>query len=281
MLIAVSVIVNLRNHQKRLRGGEGTKVIDRLRKHMGTYRYLMFLFCVSEIIYSTAHIVIMPEMHVHGRGFVLMPSSFLKNTMTPAHWGSVFYGSLFCQSLVLLSFHFVYRYFLICKNQWLYLYNLWKYVPIHFGIWLLAGLIWGSVLHIYMYHNDTLMNYFRDALWEEYGFDVNKTAILGPLYKHPDENGVETAAMSESSRKLQVQLFRALLVQTAIPIVLEYIPCAVTFLSPLFAIPRNTISHSSVNGDTSELQTSQVHSTQAAQISDIHLTQKDNPKAKS
>ncbi|CAJ0953709.1 unnamed protein product, partial [Mesorhabditis belari] len=49
--------------------------------------------------------------------------------------------------------------------------------------------------------------------------------------------------MSKASRKLQIQLFRALLVKTMIPIIFEYLPCAVTFLSPLFA---NCISYAAV-----------------------------------
>ncbi|CAJ0922582.1 unnamed protein product, partial [Mesorhabditis belari] len=213
------------------------------------------------------------QIHVHEYGFVLFPTSFLENTMMPAHWGMVLYGSLFCQSLVLLAFHFVYRYLLICKNHFLYLFNSAKYIPLWFSLWLLMGIIWGTVLHIYMYHSKMLTDYFRETLWETYGYDVNKSAILGPVYRHPNELGVlvwdwgqlfslavcmgelgstfmvimfctwnihqtlKTTAMSEASKRLEQQLFKALLVQTTIPLILEYTPGGIDFLCPLFHIP--------------------------------------------
>ncbi|CAJ0952803.1 unnamed protein product, partial [Mesorhabditis belari] len=199
-------------------------------------------------------------MHVYEYAFVLFPTSFLQYTLTAAHWGMVMYGSLFCQSLVLLAFHFVYRYILICKTNYLYLFNSPKYIPIHFGIWLGMGIIWGTVLHNFMFYTEPYKNYLHDVLWETYEFDVNTSAILGLMYKKRNEDGEEvwdllelfafsvcmtelgitfsvisfctwrihetlkTAVMSEKARRLQFELFKALLVQTMIPVFFEYIP---------------------------------------------------------
>ncbi|CAJ0932255.1 unnamed protein product, partial [Mesorhabditis belari] len=130
-----------------------------------------------------------------------MPTSLLNGTLMPAHWGLTFWGMLFTQSLVLISFHFFYRYCLVCQFQWLTLFNSWKYVPLWVGIWALMGLSCAATLHFFMYHT--------------------------PAY--------QTAAMSEKLRSLQYDFFKALLVQTLIPTIFEYIPFLVIFSSPLLS----------------------------------------------
>ncbi|CAJ0951326.1 unnamed protein product, partial [Mesorhabditis belari] len=91
-------------------------------------------------------------------------------------------------SLVLISFHFFYRYCLICRTSWLIMFNRWKYLPIWVSIWAFMGLCCASFLHFFMYHTPEFQAYFRDILWETYHFDVNTTAILGPLYKQCRRN---------------------------------------------------------------------------------------------
>ncbi|CAJ0922456.1 unnamed protein product, partial [Mesorhabditis belari] len=201
----------------------------------------------------------MPTMHAYGYGYALMPTSFLINTIIPAHLGLCIYGALFSQSLSLLEYHFIYRYLAICKSNCLYVFNSWKYFIIHLLIWLLMGLVWGLITHLFL-SSQTLADHFREPLWEIYGFDVNKTAIVGPLYKRQNELGevvwdwtnlfalgvvelilgasfaviifctwqiqktLKTTAMSEKSIRLQHELFRALLVQTIVPGIFEYTP---------------------------------------------------------
>ncbi|CAJ0933807.1 unnamed protein product, partial [Mesorhabditis belari] len=230
-------------------------IVFHSKKHMGTYKYLMLCFSAFNLLYCTMHIVVMPNFHAKGGGFVVIPTSFLKFSMKAGYWGCVMYGCLFIQSLVLLAFHFVYRYLLICKNDWLFVFNSWKYVPIHFSIWLTVGILWTTFVSIYMYHGKILTAYFQYELWEIYRVDLNKTPSLGPLYKYPNALGVEVwnwgvlmatgvcvselcgsfsvilfctwkihhffktsaSTMSDKSRSLQMQLFRALLIQTVIP----------------------------------------------------------------
>ncbi|CAJ0933514.1 unnamed protein product, partial [Mesorhabditis belari] len=250
-------------------------IVFHSKKHMGTYKYLMLCFSAFNLLYCTMHIVVMPNFHAKGRGFVVIPTSFLKFSMKAGYWGCLMYGCLFIQSLVLLAFHFVYRYLLICKNDWLFVFNSWKYVPIHFSIWLTVGILWIIFVGIYMYHGEILTGYFQYELWEIYRVDLNKTPSLGPLYKYPNALGVEVwdwgvlmasgicvsemcasfsvilfctwkihhffetsaSTMSDKSRSLQMQLFRALLIQTVIPVIFEYIPCALNFGCPFLGIP--------------------------------------------
>ncbi|CAJ0948525.1 unnamed protein product, partial [Mesorhabditis belari] len=86
-------------------------------------------------------------MHAYGYGYALMPTSFLMNTIIPAHLGLCIYGALFSQSLSLLEYHFIYRYLAICKSHCLYVFNSWKYFIIHL---LLMGLVWGLTTHLFL-----------------------------------------------------------------------------------------------------------------------------------
>ncbi|CAJ0573972.1 unnamed protein product, partial [Mesorhabditis spiculigera] len=158
------------------------------KPHMGTYKYLMIIFVVFNMMYTAVHISVMPNMHVEDYGFVVFPTSWMfQGLMAPSHWGMITYCSMFCGSLVLITYHFTYRYLLICKNHLLFLYNDITYFPIHFTIWI---------------------------YWT-----------------------LQSSSMSEKSRRLQKELFKALIIQTIIPAIFEYSPCALTFLTPLFHIP--------------------------------------------
>ncbi|CAJ0948538.1 unnamed protein product, partial [Mesorhabditis belari] len=155
----------------------------------------------------------MPTMYVYEYGSVMMPKSFLMNTIMSAHLGLCLFITLYAQSLALLEYHFFYRYLAICKTLILCI----------------------SFNHASTSHSQALVDHFREPLRQIYGFDVNKTAIAGPFiwdnfFLHL-ANSKDTTAMSEKSIKLQYELLRALLVQTLIPGIFEYIPGAIAWAS--------------------------------------------------
>ncbi|CAJ0582169.1 unnamed protein product, partial [Mesorhabditis spiculigera] len=51
---------------------------------------------------------------------------------------------------------------------------------------------------------------------------------------------LKAAPMSKKTRKLQLSLFKALLVQTLIPTIFEYAPSGVVLLCPIAALPIDT-----------------------------------------
>ncbi|CAJ0922506.1 unnamed protein product, partial [Mesorhabditis belari] len=248
-------------------------ILNHSRRQLGTYRYLMLLFGVFNMVFPSIHILVMPKFHIYGYAFVKYPSNLLMNTFEPAHWALVIHGCFFIESQTLLAFHFVYRYILICKNHLLFIFNSKKFLPLHLSIWLMMGVIWGTNAKNLMGYNNELKSYVGETLAETYGFNVNKSGFLGLMYRHKAVKGEQTwnwtallagaicmsqilttfgiisfcsykilttlkaAAMSEKVRKLQMELFRALLVQTLIPVLFEYMPSSIVFLGPLVKLP--------------------------------------------
>ncbi|CAJ0573888.1 unnamed protein product, partial [Mesorhabditis spiculigera] len=173
------------------------------KPHMGTYKHLMIIFVCFNMLYSSIHIIVMPDQ------------------MRKAAWDN-------------------------------YRLDVDKTA------------IMGP-----MYKDE-----MRKALWDNYEVDLERTAILGPMYRNRNEEGIyvwhmngvygllvcqgilstsisvilfcsyrihwtlKNSSMSAKTRKLQEELFRALIIQTVVPGFFEYIPCAVTFWTPMFHIPR-------------------------------------------
>ncbi|CAJ0576308.1 unnamed protein product, partial [Mesorhabditis spiculigera] len=68
-------------------------------------------------------------------------------------------------------------------------------------------------------------------------------SILGPTFgtiifcSLRIHDKLKRCTMSEKSRRLQIELFRALIAQTIIPTIFEYAPCIVCLASAMFGIP--------------------------------------------
>ncbi|EGT43721.1 CBN-STR-178 protein [Caenorhabditis brenneri] len=186
-----------------------------------------------------------------------------------------FYGC----SVSIFAIHFMYRYGALDRNHQKY-YKGWKMVllcciPIFYGI------IWGLTMHFIFEEDKAFTEFIRKDIWDLFELPVEDIVYTGSYYYPEDKYGVKEmnwraaggmavlwfvigsstltviyfglscyfkirkirkSTGGEFSKSLQRQLFRALVIQAAIPLLLLYIPCSVVFVCPLIQIDLGNMS---------------------------------------
>ncbi|CAO4377943.1 unnamed protein product [Caenorhabditis nigoni] len=182
--------------------------------------------------------------------------------------------SLVAASYAILLIHFIYRYLAIHnssltrnKFHWYILFSILVFA-LYFGVWYAICYFPGQA-------NMEIREYIREEFRETYGNDSMKFNMLGALFNEGSDEtrfrswlavvlwtSVSTVSIimfvvlaitivtqlkkmtrsaSKKTSKFQVDLLRALVVQTVIPIVISFSPCLLCWYSPMFGVqlPRS------------------------------------------
>ncbi|GMS92346.1 hypothetical protein PENTCL1PPCAC_14521, partial [Pristionchus entomophagus] len=82
---------------------------------VGPYRYLLLNFAVIDTLISLVHLALVPVVHMTEFGYIYFGYRFVHESIAIGLWASLIWVALFYQTFVLLVFHFVYRYVMLCK----------------------------------------------------------------------------------------------------------------------------------------------------------------------
>uniref|UniRef100_A0A1I7V1M0 Serpentine receptor class r-10 n=1 Tax=Caenorhabditis tropicalis TaxID=1561998 RepID=A0A1I7V1M0_9PELO len=180
-----------------------------------------------------------------------------------------FYGC----SVSIFAIHFMYRYGALDKNQH---FKGWK-LAVLCSIPIFYGVIWGLTMHFVFEEDPAFTEFIRKDIWDLFELPVEDIVYTGSYYYPQDKNGVKEMNWRAAggmavlwfvigsssltviyfglncyfeirnlgkgfSKKLQSQLFRALVIQAAIPLLLLYIPCSIVFVCPLIQIDLGNMS---------------------------------------
>ncbi|PIC25068.1 hypothetical protein B9Z55_018147 [Caenorhabditis nigoni] len=161
----------------------------------GNYRYVLLYFATFNLVYSVANVVIPIDIHSHRYCFYLFISDGLFVERTDLHLQILSLRcALVASSYAILLSHFIYRY-LVVHDSTLTRENFHFFVLISFGIFVAYTTVWHLIMK-----------------------KLNRMACT-------------------TSRKIsnfQVELLRALIVQTVIPIFVSFFPCVISFTIPIF-----------------------------------------------
>ncbi|CAO4377938.1 unnamed protein product [Caenorhabditis nigoni] len=163
----------------------------------GNYRFLLFFFAMFNLMYSVVNVIVPLDIHSFRYCFfVITRHGWFVQRSEFNFHILTFRCSLVTASYAILLVHFIYRYLAIHNS------NLTR-----------------NKFHWYMIFSIlTCALYF--GVWH---------AIVTQLKK-------VTRGASKKTSKFQVDLLRALVVQTVIPIVISFSPCLFCWLSPMFGI---------------------------------------------
>ncbi|CAI5447234.1 unnamed protein product [Caenorhabditis angaria] len=168
------------------------------------------------------------------------------------------------------TIHFIFRYWAIerkgrlnyFKGYWMIF---WLSVPIFMGA------LWTFVIYFCMQLDQTAIDYISPSLMNSYGLEISDTAIVGAYFYSPNKiqfyknlcgMSVLTLTMvlsisimgycgirifrkvrkiykkggARGTKKLQAQLYKALVAQTILPLFLVFIPIGCVFYFPLILI---------------------------------------------
>ncbi|GMT10784.1 hypothetical protein PFISCL1PPCAC_2081, partial [Pristionchus fissidentatus] len=86
---------------------------------VGAYRFLLLSFAVVDIIISTVHFILVPGIIMTEFGFIFFGFRYMESSTAIGVWADLIFIGLFYQTFVLLAFHYIYRYILLCNPSWL------------------------------------------------------------------------------------------------------------------------------------------------------------------
>ncbi|EFO99951.1 hypothetical protein CRE_19061 [Caenorhabditis remanei] len=204
----------------------------------GYYRFLLLYFAIFNLIYSVMNVVVplvsepflrgfdffIKDIHSYGYCFYLILSDgwFVELSTFNTHILTVRCSLVACSYAVLTS-HFMYRYLVIHNSTWTrenfhwFLTASFLLLVLYFGSWYSICFILGRV-------NVEIRKYIREEFQVTYGKDSMNFNMIGALFQIIRKLNKATMNLSRKTSKFQFELFRALIIQTTIPIIISFSP---------------------------------------------------------
>ncbi|CAJ0564333.1 unnamed protein product, partial [Mesorhabditis spiculigera] len=250
------------------------------RRHISGYKFLLAIFALFNICFAVTQATVLPAFHVYRYGWILFPTGKLfAGSPEWGFWSCAAYCMMYNLCLVLLTYHFVYRFVLICREESHHHLRSRPICILLFIGWLLNGVLWGVVCRVTMYQWKETRDYMQFSLLNEYGLDSAATPMLGPIYFFDNPDGTRRtnwlsclgsfycvslmtgcfstilycsrkidavlwkSRMSERARRLQKDLFKALLIQLIVPGISKFLPGTCMFTFPLFGLNTGKLAN--------------------------------------
>ncbi|CAJ0558513.1 unnamed protein product, partial [Mesorhabditis spiculigera] len=206
-----------------------------------------------------------------GYGFVMFTTGPVSDSKELSALGLFVYASAYAQSLVLLCFHFIYRYALICQIEWLNALTRSQVIAGMVVLYLLFGGGYGANVVVFLFEDARVKDAFRHPFSRTFQHSIDEIVSLGGVYfidgianwkswcglsicmffivssfivillcGRAILRTLREATMSTRIRQRQMGIFRALVVQTVIPVFCLYIPSGIVLICPIFHLSVDT-----------------------------------------
>ncbi|CAO4372819.1 unnamed protein product [Caenorhabditis nigoni] len=248
---------------------------------MGNYRHLMCYFCGISMIYASLDFVVRPNIYSRGSAFFMMSDlrkGFLSEEVTRilicilcGCCGSTIYG---------IVVHFVYRFFALERTGRLKYFK-GPYLIFWFSLPLISGLNWILLCYYLFGMSQESSDYLGPITLDIFNVSISNMSYSAAIFWPKNrifwsefnwKHGIGLAncillmqisfgiilwmcaksrvkikellkqGVSKYSKDLQIQLYKALVVQTLIPTIFIFIPFGILFLCPFFLINCEFIS---------------------------------------
>ncbi|CCD73995.1 Serpentine receptor class r-10 [Caenorhabditis elegans] len=257
-------------------------IITKSPKKMGNYKALMIYFSTFSMVFAVIDMIVQPFIHSYGSCFfMIMSIKDWPFTVEMAQIAlSILCG---CGGVTpfLIAIHFIYRFFALERKGNLKYFS-GTYLFMWFLIPIAGGINWFHLSWFYYRRNDKTTEYIKEAVLENFGLHMNETVYSAALFYPADEHGVPNLDIKifisyvilsfsmvipfavmlvagvkshsqikklieqgecDYTKRLQLQLYKALLVQTFLPIFLFFMPMGALFSAPLFHIDIGSWSY--------------------------------------
>ncbi|EFO90862.1 hypothetical protein CRE_19453 [Caenorhabditis remanei] len=237
-------------------------VITKSPQRLGNYRHLICYFSIISMVLAVLDFLVQPYVMSKASFFIVMnlKDSPLQNYPTAALLLLSSVHGLFEVTIYAISINFIFRYFALQRAGRL------RYFAGKFLIvWMVYPFVIAVIAMAVVYQmgpNERMTALLRQDLKKMYDLDIDKATYSGCFYYTIDEYGNKLFSMviplfiifyfgtksyriirglisqgeSEYSRRLQTQLYKALVAQnfrTLIPLICLFLPLGVYSLSPL------------------------------------------------
>ncbi|CAI2355344.1 unnamed protein product [Caenorhabditis sp. 36 PRJEB53466] len=170
-----------------------------------------------------------------------------------------------------IAIHFIYRYFALERNGRVKYFDK-QFLPIWFVVPWLGGICWTLVSWFLFPMSAVTSDYIGSVIKEEFNMDINQVAYAAAIFYPPNEYGqtffnwkcgiglilyllimaipfgvvmfvgaksigkIKEFPVSKYGKDLQMQLYKALVAQTVIPVLFLFLPFALIFICPILEI---------------------------------------------
>uniref|UniRef100_A0A1I7U6J5 Serpentine receptor class r-10 n=1 Tax=Caenorhabditis tropicalis TaxID=1561998 RepID=A0A1I7U6J5_9PELO len=250
-------------------------ILTKSPKKMENYRYLMIYFSCFAMLFSTVDFVVGPFVHSHEKSFcVLADRTNWKLGEGSQYFLICVLCGCFGVTITFFAIHFVFRFFALERKGRVAYFRGW-YFAIWLTIPVVFGVLWGCTIAFLVGPDAEKTEYLRESVLSNYNMTMeNVTYIAGVYWKKTADGGEEMVlnsmiailifltlmsisftivcyygflsyqritelideGHSQYTKNLQRQLYKALVAQAIIPIVLMYLPVGNYLILPLFGV---------------------------------------------
>ncbi|CAB04820.1 Seven TM Receptor [Caenorhabditis elegans] len=239
-----------------------------VKRDFGSYRNLLIVFSFLGFLFSASEYMIHPMIHSYNSGFVFFTEphlSLVSNEIMKI--GLVFFCGIYGSTICFISVQFLYRYWALFDAPKLIWFEGWMmsaWLIYSFGI----GATWSIGIHYFLENDNFTLNYFENGVYDHYGWKlsaipsftfviytergairwrnlactIEMTMIIGLQYsiicfcgrKMSVGMKEKISMLSETSKRLHTQFFKALILQIVVPTILLFFPMIIIIYLPVF-----------------------------------------------
>ncbi|CAP39511.1 Protein CBR-STR-116 [Caenorhabditis briggsae] len=245
----------------------------------GPYKKMLIVLCIFTVFYSFVEIMLQPLIHLYDDTLFLIQRKRFDLSKTITRLIPTTYCWCYAMSFCLFALQFLYRYVAVCKPQYVG-YFAGCYFYYWLALILSLATSWGLTAAFMFPQTNRTTESFLYVIETSYDLDPYWADYVAYKYFDTDENhvrhinvlsffgvlqhglvislsfgtlfycGVQTyvnikkhTGMSEKTRSLQLQLFRALVAQTCLPMFMMYIPIGFMFSCPYFDLQLGAVTN--------------------------------------
>ncbi|CAJ0580100.1 unnamed protein product, partial [Mesorhabditis spiculigera] len=239
----------------------------------GKYPHLLFAFCSCNLALIVIDMLTLPANLVSGQTYLLFAHRTVLGDRQLTYWLLLAYCCTFAQILVLLMFQFMYRYSIVDRNSFFGKQKVPRVVCLCVGLSVLVCTLWTLDVHIFnnaVTAEPSVYMALSSAFSQTFGKDLVNFAATGNNFS-PSQNPhylrtylvtiflvvilgctwniiilagykiyrllSQNVMASKTTKRLQKELFHALVIQLLIPLFCSYIPLGCIFSSAMLDLP--------------------------------------------
>uniref|UniRef100_A0A8R1HXH7 Seven TM Receptor n=2 Tax=Caenorhabditis japonica TaxID=281687 RepID=A0A8R1HXH7_CAEJA len=239
-------------------------------KHFGNYVYLMMAFSINSLVFAAIHAFIQPiistEKYVV---FVFTSTNYLELPRRVMGGLLAVYGTSYSQTLIFIAIQFIYRFFTISRRKYLHYFK-GNFLAVWFAIVGVFGVNWGLCIFFIAQETEEIDEILRPVMMSSFELNMTDVYYVAASYEIQDDRGrrilnwkvifmvlnfacilgisltiiilcicfihyrMQRVSYSKVYKSVQKQLFRALISQMIIPLILIYVPIICVLILPLF-----------------------------------------------
>ncbi|EFO98847.1 hypothetical protein CRE_04372 [Caenorhabditis remanei] len=173
-------------------------IIRKSPRSMGNYKYLMLLFSSFGVVFAIIDATNQPMLHFFNGAYIIFSRNVLGLPRRISFWYIALNCACYGMIMLLLVYHFVYRYLAVCKPHRLELFS-WPYYNILIIIFVVVSLEWWIVAIFVAGENPEVEGHIQETMAENYGLNNVKdyTYASSWFYRIDRATGQEYASVPD------------------------------------------------------------------------------------